>query len=99
MYTVTHRPETELDLREAANWYNDKRDGLGDEFLSAFWSRIADIVERPLSFGISSKNVRACSLSRFPYVIYFKVTGFDVLIVAVMHGGRSSIAWIDRVNR
>ncbi len=98
MYTVTHRPEVEFDLREAIDWYNDKQYGLGDEFDNAFWARIADIVERPLSFGISSKDIRVCNLFRFPYVVYFKVNGWEILIVAVMHGGRSSSTWTDRID-
>jgi plasmid stabilization system protein ParE len=97
MRTIRFRPEVAVDLREAAEWYNEKRDGLGDEFLDEFWSAVDTIGDRPLSFGIASTGLRACRLARFPYVVHFRCGDGEIVVVAVMHGGRDTSAWSDRV--
>jgi hypothetical protein len=45
------RPQAEADLREARNWYENQRPGLGDEFLAdfaiaiqLFWRGIRNVV-------------------------------------------------------
>lgn len=97
MPTVRYRPEVEDDLREAASWYEQKRVGLGDEFLTEFWSAIDTVTERPLSFALSEVGLRACRLLRFPYVIHFRHSENEILVVAVMFGGRDTSGWIDRM--
>ena len=96
MPMVHYRPEVADDLRDAAGWYDAKRSGLGDDFLTEFWSAIDAVTERPLSFAITSTGLRACRLSRFPYVIHFRDND-EIVVFAVMFGGRDTSAWIDRV--
>jgi hypothetical protein len=84
-------------LRDAAGWYDEKRAGLGDGFLTEFWSAMDAVTDRPLSFAITSTGLRACRLSRFPYVIHFRYDGDAILVFAVMFGGRDTSAWIVRV--
>ena len=97
MRIVRYRPEVADDLRNAAGWYDDKRVGLGDDFLTAFWSAIDAVTDRPLSFAITSTGLRACRLSRFPYVVHFRYDDDEIIVFAVMFGGRDTSAWIDRV--
>ncbi|WP_262487041.1 hypothetical protein [Geofilum rubicundum] len=35
MYKLIIKPFAEEDAKDAANWYNEKREGLGNEFLLA----------------------------------------------------------------
>ena len=96
MPIVWYRVEVESDLRDATLWYESKRDGLGEEFLGEFWSAIDKIIDRPFSYGVAATGLRACRLSRFCYIIHFRATDFEVLIVAVMAGSRDTAAWIHR---
>lgn len=57
------------------------------------------VKERPFSFGMTDIGVHAARLKRFPYVIYFSCSELDdeIVVHAVMFGGRDSSAWTDRV--
>jgi plasmid stabilization system protein ParE len=99
MLVVRYRPEVADDLRDAADWYEQKRSGLGDEFLAEFWLAIDDVIDRPLSFAVRSTGLRACRIARFPYIIHFRFAEGDneIVVFAVMFGGRDSSGWMNRV--
>lgn len=96
MAFIRYLPEVANDLRDAADWYEEKRSGLGEEFKNEFWLSIDQIADRPLSFAVTFAGLRACRLSRFPYVIHFRCDKDEILVVAVMFGGRDTSAWINR---
>lgn len=99
MSFVNYRPEVAEDLREAADWYDRKQTGLGGEFLGEFWSAMESVIRSPLSFGKTTTGLRASRLARFPYVIHFRYDEKEeeLVVFAVMFGGRDTSAWIDRV--
>ena len=96
MWTISFRPEIEDDLRNGANWYNSKREGLGDEFIADYWDAIDSIGDRPLSLAIAANGLRPCRLSRYSYIVHFRVIERDILIVAVMSGARDESAFVER---
>lgn len=96
MPIIRFRPEVADDLRNAVDWYDAKRTGLGDEFLGEYWSAIDRIIDQPLAYGLAHAGLRACRLSRFPYVIHYRCSEQEILVVAVMFGGRDDPAWINR---
>lgn len=93
---LMRRIEVEDDVIAAVVWYDDKRAGLGDEFLSEYPAAIQRIRDNPLMFAIAANGLRPCRLKRFAYVIHFDVTAQDVLIIAVMGSGRDDSAFIRR---
>ena len=97
MRVVRFRPEVADDLGDAIDWYDDKRTGLGDEFAGEYWSAIDRITNQPPAYAVNKTGLRACRLARFPYVVHYRCSEVEVLIVAVMFGGRDMSAWIDRV--
>lgn len=99
MPSVVYRREVLDDLREAADWYDGKRSGLGDDFLAEFWTAIDSIIKRPLSFAKTFSGLRASRLKRFPYVVHFHYSEDDdeLIVYAVMFGGRDTSEWIDRI--
>jgi plasmid stabilization system protein ParE len=96
MSIIRFRPEVADDLRDAFDWYDAKKTGLGDEFLGEYWSAIERIMNQPLVYGVGHTGLRACRLSRFPYVIHYRSNKDEILVVAVMFGGRDAPAWTDR---
>ena len=50
MLLLEVRPEAELDLLEAASWYDGEREGLGTEFLAELHAAFTRIEEGPLRF-------------------------------------------------
>lgn len=96
MRDIRFRPEVADDLRDAVDWYDGKRIGLGDEFLVEYGSAIERITIQPLAYGVTETGLRACRLVRFPYVVHYRCDEEEVLVVAVMFGGRDTPPWIDR---
>jgi len=88
MWHLSYRPEIEDDVVDAATWYDNKLLGLGDEFVAEYVAAIKRIQDNPLLFAVAKNGLRPCRLKRFSYIIHFDVDGNNVLIVALMGGGR-----------
>jgi len=94
--------EARNEMREAARWYEDKRLGLGDDFLSAVESGFETIAKRPRSFTRminhnEGREVRRCVLKRFPYLIVFEIRSEELFVVAVAHSKRKPKYCQDRL--
>jgi len=64
------KPLAELDAKNAANWYNVQRGGLGDEFLLALEAKINAIQRNPKQFQVVHRGIRRALTDRFPYGIF-----------------------------
>lgn len=58
-------PEAEAEIRDAADWYEQKRVGLGTEFAAAFRDRRDELASNPARFVLSDDSpegqcIRAC---------------------------------------
>lgn len=82
------RPVAARDLREAQDWYDEQRPGLGDEFRTAVDAQLARIVEQPHLYPVVYQEARRVVLRRFPYLLYFGLAGDDVVILACFHSRR-----------
>ena len=96
MWHISYRPELEDDVVDAIAWYDDKRPGLGEMLLVEYLAAIGRIRDNPLLFAVAANGLRPCRLKRFSYIVHFDVDGNDVLIVALMAGGRDDSAFIHR---
>jgi len=79
------------DLREAAEWYNNAKKGLGLIFLRDINVNIAYIAENPLVYSIRYSNIRVAFSNKFPYGIHYEFLPKEnqVNIIAVYHTSRS----------
>lgn len=96
-------PAALLELFEAAAWYDDARDGLGAEFIAAVEQAFELIKATPqlyssLEYWTSALELRRYCLQRFPYVIVYWIHGDSITVVAIAHGGRRPLYWIDRIR-
>lgn len=98
MWRLSYRPEIEDDIVEAATWYDEKRPGLGDEFVGEFVAAIKRIQANPLHFAVAKNGLRPCRVKRFTYIVHFCVDGSDILVVALMSGGRDDSSFIHRLS-
>jgi plasmid stabilization system protein ParE len=95
---VVYLPEAEADIAAAVAWYDGQSPGLGDQLLGALRQVIDYIRDNPQLYGAFRRDIRAAPLSRFPYVVYYRDRGNDVLVIAVQDGRRSSRAWLRRAS-
>jgi plasmid stabilization system protein ParE len=52
----------------------------------------------PARYAFAYGSYRRAILRRFPYTIYFRVAGADIVIYAVMHHSRDPKVLRDRLN-
>lgn len=90
---VVFRRAAKDDLEEAAAWYEDRRRGLGDEFLNEIGEAIEQAASHPERHPLAFGDVRRTVLRRFPYAVYFRQREQVLVILAVFHGRRNPLIW------
>ena len=90
-------PEAELDIAEAYVWYENRRIGLGEEFLGSVDAAIERISRNPLIHPVVHETYRRALIRRFPYAIYFEFTETTVTVYAVFHTSRDPQKWRQRL--
>ena len=96
MVRLIFHPEAKAELREAASYYEDKREGLGHEFLEEVRRIVARIRLNPNRCGFVSSPYRCCRVKRFPYGAVYRVDGEEVFVAAVAHSKRKPGYWKER---
>jgi len=92
-YTYWLHEKVQTDFDNGFAWYENKRKGLGDEFLLEIGKKIAGILNQPEAFGSKGHpNYREALLDRFPYVIVYRIykRKKEIFISAVHHTKRSA---------
>jgi len=96
-YETRFREEAEMDLADAASWYEFQQQGLGDEFLNELLSTIQSVEKHPFGFPIVHRDVRRALIKRFPFGVFYRVESEFIVIFAVMHASRHPLRWQSRI--
>jgi plasmid stabilization system protein ParE len=86
--TLIVQPEAEADVRQAMQWYDAQRAGLGGEFIAELDRVFALIETSPALFAITYRTTHKVSLRRFPYAVLYLERNFDVIVLGVIHQRR-----------
>ena len=87
-YTLRFLEEVEDDAHSASAWYEERRSGLGDEFLEAFFDSTRQIATVPLLYEEVRGDIRRRLMRRFPYAIYFMMEETNIVILGLFHCAR-----------
>jgi plasmid stabilization system protein ParE len=90
-------PEAELDVAEAYAWYEKRRAGLGEEFLSSVDARLEGIRRQPRMYPLVHETYRRALIRRFPFAIFYEYTEAEVTVYAVFHTSRGAKKWRQRL--
>jgi plasmid stabilization system protein ParE len=90
---VVIRPEAERDINLAADWYEERKPGLGGEFIGAVVVVLDNIEQHPRSHPIVRGRVRRALLLRFPYGVFYAEENGVVVVLACLHARRSPRRW------
>lgn len=93
--TVRFLPEALEDLIETQRWYASREPGLERAFAEAIAAVVDRIVQDPATFPCVYGAVRRLVVRRFPYAVYFREVGDEILVLAV-HGRQDPRRWQDR---
>jgi plasmid stabilization system protein ParE len=95
---VIVEPEAEADIDEAYEWYDDRRPGLGEDFLLCIEAALEAIGERPKSFPVIHAQTRRTLVRRFPYLVLFVEMPAVITVVGVFHTSRNPKTWTPRLR-
>jgi hypothetical protein len=70
-HQIIIRPEAENDLRESFLWYEEKRQGLGHDFLLQIEAGLKFIQRNPELTPVEYKEARKRIIKKFPYKIIY----------------------------
>ena len=90
-------PEAQQDVDEAYSWYEDRRPGLGEEFLGCVDVCIQAICRMPELFVKVHEEYRRALVRRFPYAIFYEYTGEKVIVYSIFHTSRDPKKWRNRL--
>lgn len=90
-WAVTIRPKAREDLRRAHDWYEERRPGLGDEFLADHAEALLRLEADPERFPVYYRGFRRVLTQRFPYKIFFRIAGPNVIISRILHGAQDHL--------
>jgi plasmid stabilization system protein ParE len=89
-----HAARREFD--EAALWYEERRRGLGIQFVSEIDHAIDLAAENPERFPVMHRDVRCVRVRRFPYSVFFRAESRRIVVLAVFHARRDPSVWKQR---
>ncbi len=87
-YNLTLSRQAEKAIKDAFEWYEQQRPGLGEEFLIAVDHSFLSIQSNPFLYGFRRKNIRGYNVRRFPYVVFFSVKRKAIQVISFLHTSR-----------
>lgn len=93
---ITVRPEAAREVQEAFEWYEEKSEGLGLEFLRAADACLAGISRNPLATPAIHQEVRRALLRKFPYALFYIAKEEKLIVLACFHAKRDPVDWMRR---
>jgi plasmid stabilization system protein ParE len=89
--------EAHQDITEAYDWYEDRRPGLGEDFLGAVDACFQRIRRRPELVPIAYETYRRAIIRRFPYTVIYEATAETIVVYSVFHSSRDPEKWRQRL--
>jgi plasmid stabilization system protein ParE len=94
-YHIRLSEEAVRDLYEARLWYREQAN-LDLDFYQAVRATLDQIERMPKMYQLVYRDVRRAAVKRFPYLVFFRVLGEVVKVIAVVHHSRCPSHWIER---
>jgi plasmid stabilization system protein ParE len=91
-------PAAEQDILQAYRWYEDRRVGLGPEFLAELELAFDRTLENPLLYVEAIPGVRRSVTKTFPYLVFYVFDRGTVYILAVIHAAQNPTYIAGRVG-
>ncbi len=92
------RRQAKADLREAIDWYEERKSDLGHSFLVAVEATLSLIRENPRIYPRVDPVVRrAATTGRFPFGIFYRIDGETIRVIAILHNARNPEHWKRRI--
>lgn len=90
-------PEAEQDINEAYAWYENRRVGLGEDFLNRVDACIQAISRTPEMHAKVHETYRRGLVRRFPYAGFYEFVDDPVTVYCDFHTSRGPDKWRQRL--
>jgi plasmid stabilization system protein ParE len=90
-------PEAEQDIADAYAWYESRRFGLGEEFLSCLDACLSSISRAPEMHSLVCEGFRRGLVRRFPFAVFYEYAEATLIVYAVLHTSRDPGTWQQRL--
>ena len=95
---LTVTVEAERDIAEAFAWYEERRAGLGEDFLTSLDASLQGLRRMPEMPPIAYKTFRRALIRRFPYAVFYEFEAQQVIVYSVFHTARDPRKWRQRLK-
>ncbi len=97
--TIHVVPEARLELRDAADYYEQQQAGLGHRLWQETDEHVMWIAQHPEVPRLRPGGYRRVNLRVFPYYIAYSIRRDVLWILAIAHSHRRPNYWIERVQK
>ena len=91
---VIIRLRAEADLQAARQWYEERREGLGVEFVLAARRAIRVLRANPERQPIYYRDFRRVLLRRFPCKLFYRIESERIIVFRVLHTKQDHRFWL-----
>jgi len=91
MYRLIIRANATNMAKNAYNWYEKQKEGLGDQFLDELERCYKKIKDSPVSYTNIKKDFRHILLKRFPYIVIYTIHKENVIVYSVFHTSQNPL--------
>jgi len=95
--TAAFRWQARREFDEAANWYEERRPGLGARFVAAVGRDLDQAAKNPGRYAEVTEGVHEGIVQEFPYCVYFREEPKQIVVLAVFHASRDPAVWQSRI--
>ncbi len=75
--------EAYLDIKEAYDYYEENRVGLGNRFLDTLETYLERVKQYPKHYQIKQKSYREAFIKDFPYIIIYEIEKQKIIVYAI----------------
>jgi plasmid stabilization system protein ParE len=84
-YVLEIQDDANAEIVQAYAYYEEKREGLGEEFIKNLDTYFERIIANPKHFPEKRKPYREAVVKRFPYLIVYEITEKKIIIYSVFN--------------
>jgi len=92
-YRLEFRPDAFADVAEAFSWYEQRDPGLSTTFEAELDRTLKLIVTMPSAGRMVYRTLRRALVHRFPFAVYYVLSGDSIEVRAVLHTSRHPQTW------
>lgn len=90
------RKEAEADVREAFEYYESCRAGLGYDLLLYIEASLSRIEKNPSQYKPIHKKIHRVLVKRFPCGVFYVIMGNEISVIGVVHARKNPGHWMSR---